>query len=107
MIPRIYAYLAGVLVVLAVVGAIYAKGRLDAGHAAQLADLQKRITQLQATAEQERKARVLDTIQAKLDADDMADLAKRITELNDYAESLGAAACFDDTDTERLRTLWR
>jgi Tfp pilus assembly protein PilO len=36
------------------------------------------------------------------------ELSKRITSLNEYAElaSVRDGACFDDTDTERLRDLW-
>lgn len=107
MAPKLYAYLVVAFVVAAGLAGLYAKGRLDARHAAQLASLQQEVFRLKASAEQERKARVLDTIQAKLDAEDKADLANRITELNTYAESLAGAACLDDTDTERLRTLWR
>lgn len=37
------------------------------------------------------------------------ELSKRITSLNEYAELAGVrdGACFDDTDTERVRDLWK
>lgn len=104
---RPYVYLVLALLALAGLGGLYAKGRLDASHAAKRAVLEERIKGLQADMAAERNARVLDAVQAKLDREDEAATAEKIVELKD-ALTDPSAVVFDSADADRLRdTFWR
>jgi hypothetical protein len=100
-----YLYLAAVLAILAAVGGIYAKGRLDANHAAQLAALQQQVAKLHAQAKADAAAAKLDTIQAKLDAEDLYAAAQRTQDLMDKLNAPDTV-CFDDHDAGLVRDLW-
>lgn len=99
---RLYALLAAAVAVLLGIGAIYAKGRLDASHAAEKRALEETIKDLNDAAERERNARRLDTIQAKLDREDADALETKVKELEDALENADAV-CFGAADADRLR----
>ena len=109
MIPRIYAYLAGLLAIIAVVGVIYGKGRLDARHSAELAAVQSELSTAKGVIQAERAARLQDAILAAEAAKRQAALTTKIDELNDYVDTLQDrdSQCLTGADTERLRDLWQ
>lgn len=100
-----YLLAAAVVAGLAGVGLIYAKGRLDAAHAAQLRDLQEDIKRADQRAEAERLARLADNQQAALDAAQQEALEAQIVELQDGLED-ATRECLTGADTDRLRKLW-
>ena len=97
-----YLYLAAFMALLAAVGAIYAKGRIDARHAVELQTLRTQIKTMEEERAREEAALKMDAIQAKEDREDKAleDLANQelIDELTDRAR-----VCFDAGDADRLR----
>lgn len=100
-----YLYLAGFLAVLAVAGGLYAKGRLDASHAAEMAALQVKVDTMEKQAEADAAAAKMDTIQAKLDAEDLYAAALRTQELQDQLNA-PHTVCFDDHDAGLVQDLW-
>lgn len=100
-----YLYLAAVLGILAAIGAVYAKGQLDARHAVETAALKATIATMQAQRDADIAAAKLDTIQAKLDAEDMAALADRAQALQEKLDAPGTE-CFTPHDTDLLRDYW-
>lgn len=74
-----YLYAAFVIGGLAILGGIYAKGRLDANHAAELAAKTAEITELKRLNERWARAYEIDAKQAALDQKD-ADLGAAIIE---------------------------
>ncbi|MER8422481.1 hypothetical protein [Mesorhizobium sp. M0244] len=108
MIPKIYAWIAGAVLLLLIVGGIYAKGRIDSNHAQELAQLTETLELTKSTLATEKVARQADTILATEAAKRQNALKLKIGNLNDYVETLEVtgAVCLDGTDTERLRDLW-
>ncbi|WP_269929969.1 hypothetical protein [Aminobacter sp. HY435] len=103
---RPYVYLALSILALAGVAGLYAKGRLDATHAAQRAKLEERIRGLEADMAAEHNARVLDAMQAKTDREDEVAVAAKTKELKSALKDRDAVV-FDSMDADRLRdTFW-
>jgi hypothetical protein len=100
-----YLYLAAALLILCGVGAVYAKGQIDARHAVEVAALKKTVATMQAQAKADAEAARLDTIQAKQDADDLAAAAQLTQDLQDKLNA-PTAPCFDDHDAGLVRDLW-
>jgi hypothetical protein len=97
-----YLYLAAVLALLAAVGAIYAKGRLDARHAIELRTLKTQIKVLEDERAREERARKADAIQAKVDREEAALEDIEIQELIDALQDR-ARVCVDAGDADRMR----
>jgi len=106
---RLYLYGALIAAALAFAGVIYAKGRIDAAHKAELAAQAEQLASLTAAIERERALREADAIRAKADAAKRVELESLLMELDDHAENSesGGAVCLDPADTERLLKLWR
>ncbi|PLP55543.1 hypothetical protein CYK37_30090 [Mesorhizobium loti] len=107
--PRIYGYLAGLVVILTIIGVVYGKGRLDAAHKAELRATQIELSAAVKVIEGERKARQQDAIRATEAAKRQASLNTKIDELNAYVDTLEDAdrECLSGPDVERLRDLWK
>lgn len=105
---KLYIYGAIALLLLAGIGTIYAKGRMDAAHKAEVEELKGSLKHAIETADRERKARLADAILATENAKRKAALETKIGELDAYVESLEDRdrVCLDGRDTERLRDLW-
>jgi hypothetical protein len=101
-----YLYLAAVLALLAAVGAIYAKGRIDARHAIELRTLKTQIKVLEDERAREEAARKADAIQAKVDREEAALEDIEIQELIDALQDR-ARVCVDAGDADRLRDVLR
>ncbi len=105
---KLYGWLAGLVAVLAVVGVIYGKGRLDAAHKSEMAGLRHDLTVAQETLDKEKNAREQDAILATEQSKRQAALTLKINGLETYVASLqdGNRECLDARDTDRLRDLW-
>jgi uncharacterized membrane-anchored protein YhcB (DUF1043 family) len=105
----VYKWIATCIALLAIVGIIYGKGRLDSQHAAELADVQAQLTAVQTQVLTEKEARISDAKLAKADADRLSKLNSDIDGLNAYVDALQDAdrECLSGADTERLRQLWQ
>lgn len=99
-----YLLLALVLIAIAVAGGIYAKGRLDATHKAQMDALEATISAIKEAAEAERLARLADNAQAMEDAAALDALEAANKELLD-ALSAPDTVCLPPADADRLRKL--
>lgn len=108
MTAKLYGWIASIVVLLLIVGAIYAKGRLDASHAAETANLKRDLETAMRVAYIEKRARQQDSIKAAEDAKRQAALQTKIGELNDYVDTLEDRnrECLSSTDTQRVRDLW-
>jgi hypothetical protein len=97
------------LAVLALVGVIYGKGRLDAKHAAETALLKGNLKVAELNLKNEKDARQGDAILATEAAKRQAALTHKIDELDAYVDTLQDrdSVCLSGTDTERLRDLWK
>ncbi|RWP18864.1 MAG: hypothetical protein EOR00_09510 [Mesorhizobium sp.] len=106
---KLYGWLAGLVALLAIVGVIYGKGRIDANHAIETAQLTETIELQRKAIEKEQAARKSDAIVASENAKRQAALQTKIGELNQYVETLEDAdrECLSGADVERLRDLWR
>lgn len=104
----IYKWLIAVVMVLLVLGGIYAKGRLDTKHKLELASVQSQLRLAQTIIEKEREARVADARLAQEAAQKAADLKLKVTNLQEYVDALADAGreCLSSADTERLRDIW-
>jgi len=105
----VYKWIATCIALLAIVGIIYGKGRLDSKHASELAIVQAQLVQAETLRLAEQSARAADAKAAIQDNLFLTDLNTKIDGLNSYAEALPDAdrECLDGPDTERLRQLWR
>lgn len=102
---KAYLWLIILVAGLAVIGTIYAKGRLDANHAAELAALQTRLNTLAAQNKQLEDIQRRDQLQAMQDAEDK----ERLNALIDSQAALLAnptAGCFTADDVERVRSVF-
>ncbi|MEY9719279.1 uncharacterized protein (DUF608 family) [Sinorhizobium fredii] len=106
--PKLYSWLAGLLAILAVVGVIYGKGRLDAKHANEVRQLKENVELAQGIIDVERDARKADAILATEAAKRQSSLQLKITGLESYVETLQDRdrECLSGADVERLRDLW-
>jgi hypothetical protein len=97
------------LAVLALVGVIYGKGRLDQKHAAETALLKGNLKVAELNLKNEKDARLSDAILATEAAKRQVALTTKIDELNQYVDTLQDrdSVCLSGTDTERLRDLWK
>jgi hypothetical protein len=97
------------LAVLALVGVIYGKGRLDSKHAADMAVLQGNLRVVEMNLKNEQEARLSDAILATEAAKRQAALTHKVDELNQYVDTLQDAdrECLSGPDVERLRDLWK
>jgi hypothetical protein len=109
---KLYAVIGLVLAALVGVGIVYAKGRLDASHAAELAAAQNRVAAANASLAQTKKdlaaaeqAAEQDRRQALQDAKDKdqrnAQVAEQVPLLADPSR-----VCLDAIDGDRLRSLY-
>lgn len=105
---KLYGWLIGLVAILAVVGVIYGKGRLDAKHASEIATLKNDLRTAEIVIKNEREARQQDAELAAEDARRRAALTLKIDGLNEYVETLEDAnrECLSRDDVERLRDLW-
>lgn len=89
-------------------GVIYGKGRLDASHAAELAQVTQSLDAAKAAIENEKAARQSDAILAAENAKRASALNTKIDELETYVDTLQDRdrECLSRDDTERLRDLW-
>jgi hypothetical protein len=109
-IPSWLAYL---LALGAVIGAIYAKGRIDAAHVAEIATLKLEIDQereanrkLKEYIARLEKAATEDAEEKAKDDAEITDLKTRLTELVDTASDPDRE-CFGADDIDRLRGGWK
>lgn len=98
-----YFYLAIVLGALAAVGAIYAKGRIDANHKAELTSIKMELAYQEAAALVARQAALADAEKAKAFAAEKAALEILIDELEVQGSD---NQCLGAPSVERLRQLW-
>ncbi|RWP84756.1 MAG: hypothetical protein EOR11_20055 [Mesorhizobium sp.] len=109
---KLYAIIGLVLAALAGIGVVYAKGRIDSNHAAQLQDAQHKVDAANAQIAQVKKdlaaaerAAQLDQLQALQDAKDKdqrnAFVSSQVPLLADPARS-----CFDGIDGDRVRNIF-
>jgi hypothetical protein len=105
----VYKWLATLLAVLAVVGIIYGKGRLDSAHKAELAAVQEQLVKAEILRKAEAAARAADTELAQAQAARLSQLNSDISGLNAYVDALQDAdrECLSGADTDKLRQLWR
>lgn len=105
----LWRLLAGGAIILAVVGVIYGKGRLDQAHKADMAALRAELTA-------EREIRERHQIASAKYAEAYTRSQARLTEFNklnmeleSYVETLESAdrVCLDPADTGQLRKLWQ
>jgi hypothetical protein len=103
---KLYAII-GLLVAAAVgIGIVYAKGRLDASHAAQLSALQARLNTLATQTKQLEDIQRKDQLQAMQDAEDK----ERLNALIDSQGALLANphdGCLTADDVERVRSVFQ
>jgi hypothetical protein len=97
------------LAVLALIGVIYGKGRLDSKHASDMAVLQGNLRVVEMNLKNEQDARLSDAILATEAAKRQAALTHKVDELNQYVDTLQDAdrECLSGPDVERLRDLWK
>ncbi|MDW9532262.1 hypothetical protein [Sinorhizobium meliloti] len=105
---KLYSWLAGLLAILAVVGVIYGKGRVDAKHANEVRQLKENIELAQRIIDVEREARKADAVLATEAAKRQSALKLKITGLESYVETLQDrdSQCLSGPDVDRLRDLW-
>jgi outer membrane murein-binding lipoprotein Lpp len=105
----VYKWLATLLAVLAVVGIIYGKGRLDSAHKAELASVTDQLTEAKQLRSLEQAARSADNGLAKAQATRLYQLSSDIDGLNAYVDALQDAdrECLTGADTDKLRQLWQ
>jgi hypothetical protein len=99
-----YLYLAAFLALLGAIGAIYAKGRIDARHAVELQTLKTQIKVLEEERAREEAARKADAAQAKTDREE-ADLRELQSQELEDALTDRDRQCFDAGDADGLRDL--
>lgn len=87
---------------LALAGGVYAKGRLDASHAAETASLRASLKGLEDAAEADRLKRIADTVQAKIDREELAALELTYKDLLNDLQTPDAE-CLLPRDADRLR----
>lgn len=109
MTARLYAYIALAVLVLGAVGAIYAKGRIDAAHKQEVQRLKDDLQKAKDAAEREANARKQDAIIATENAKRKAVLEKQVAEMEAYVDTLEDrdSVCLSTHDVDRLRNLWR
>ena len=102
-------WIAPILAVLAVVGIIYGKGRLDSKHAAELTTVKDQLATSEYLRKSEQAARVADAAKAAQDAAKVTQLNTQIDGLNAYVDALQDAdrECLSGADNDKLRELWR
>lgn len=109
---KLYGIIGLIIAILVGCGVIYGKGRLDASHAAELADAQSRVAAANAALAQTKKdleaaerAAQLDQLQALQDAKDKD---QRNANVTSQAALLADPnrVCFDAGDSERVRSLY-
>jgi hypothetical protein len=105
----VYKWLASLLAVLAVVGIIYGKGRLDSAHKAELAEVTSQLAEVTQLRKLEKSAYAADALLAKAQADKLVHLNSELTGLNAYVDALQDAdrECLSGADTDKLRQLWQ
>jgi hypothetical protein len=98
-----YFYLAVVLGIIASVGAIYAKGRIDASHKAEMTSIKMELAYQEAAALAAKQAALADAERAKAFAAENAALEIVIDELEIQGSD---NQCLGAPSVERLRQLW-
>lgn len=108
LISKLYGWIAGLVAVLAIIGVIYGKGRLDASHAASVASLQNDLKVSQEVVKREHEARTQDAILATEAAKRQTALKIKIDGLESYVDTLEDRdrQCLSGPDVDRLRDLW-
>lgn len=105
---RTYALVAALIALMGAGAALYAKGRVDAAHVAEIADLKDKLRFAEVVNATWKKVAAEDAKRAADAASRAADLNSKIDELNAYIETMEDRdrVCLDEPDTERLRDLW-
>ncbi|MDX0270903.1 hypothetical protein GOC13_24455 [Sinorhizobium meliloti] len=105
----ILKWVAPILIVLAVVGGFYAKGQIDARHAAELASIKRDLATATNVLKLEREARTADAALAQAQAQRINTLSAQSDAIQEYADALEDARreCLSGADNERLRDLWK
>lgn len=109
MIPKIYGYLAALVIVLLVIGGIYVKARVDASHAAEVKTLTEQLDLAISLRDGWQKAYEADALKAKQAAERLTALNTQVANLQEYADGLedANAQCLAGPDVDRLRDLWK
>ena len=107
--PFVLKWVAPILIVLAVVGGIYAKGRIDARHAAEVASIKRDLATAENVIQLEREARTADAALAHAQAQRINTLTAKSDAIQEYADALEDARreCLSGADSDRLRDLWK
>jgi hypothetical protein len=102
-------WLAPVLIVLALVGGIYAKGRIDSKHAAEIASIRDELATAELVIASDKAKRVSDANLAKEQAEKLWELKAHAQSIQEYADALEDAGreCLSGADNDRLRDLWK
>lgn len=102
-------WIAPVVIVLAVVYAIYDRGRTNAEHAAEMTEVKRKLALSQTLAATERQRRENDARLAAEQARRMLELEAAANGLQVYADALEDAnnECLSGDDTDKLRDFWR
>jgi hypothetical protein len=105
----VYKWIATCIALLAIVGIIYGKGRLDSKHAAELSVVKEQLALSETLRKTEQAAYTADTEEARKAHERLTELNSDIDGLNAYVDALQDAdrECLSGADTERLRQLWR
>jgi hypothetical protein len=103
-----WAYLAAAGVVVVVVAGIYAKGRIDASHAAEVSKIKQERSEALKRLELIQDAYKEDSLRYQNSLLKIQTLQSKVDGLNDYIESSesGSTVCIDPAGTDRLRNLW-
>lgn len=109
MIPKIYGYLAALMVILLVVGGVYAKGRLDKAHEAEVARLKEQLELVVYLKQKNQEAYEIDAAAYEKAEARLNTLSTQVTNLQEYADALedANAQCLAGPDVDRLRDLWK
>ncbi|MBD9511917.1 hypothetical protein IB265_34780 [Ensifer sp. ENS10] len=107
--PFILKWVVPVLLLLTVMGGAYAKARIDAKHAAEVAQIRRDLAVAELVIASEKAAREADAVLAGAQALKMRELSAKSDAIQEYADALEDARreCLSGADSERLRDLWR
>lgn len=102
-------WLAPVLIVLALVGGIYAKGRIDSKHAAEIALMKADLATAELVIASDKAKRVADANLAKEQAEQIGELKSKAQSIQEYADALEDAGreCLSGADVGQLHHLWK
>jgi hypothetical protein len=102
-------WLAPILIVLALVGGGYLKGKADADRSAEISQLTDAFLDMKTKRDIEMAARVADANLAKEQGKKLRELKAQAQSIQEYADALEDAGreCLSGADNDRLRDLWK